>query len=350
MKKTLSVLLAVIMAFSVFGVMAYADDEVYLVYFEDLTATYDTSSYRTDYVGKYEGYEYGVDYWFTVTNADGTTTDIKGEPAYVEVDAGDSLEFTVSVADYVDETSVRVLAFPRTLEATALYDSGTGIPYSTYYIAESSGGTYGIIPTEDMTVTVSEWHLYNDAFMYTFPTSDYYSVERVLLTEWFDDATSLTTEAACTAIFSEIEWNNTKVVYENETFYFKVTLPLDSSYTYHYEDYEVYYTKGTGTSANRVTTYIDPIAHYESDTEWVDYYAIENIDSTVTIKVTGTVTYTLSMLAEFFSDFEFEDLETLDFDSIDFSPLVEYIVRILILIVRILNGFGLSIDISSLIS
>ncbi|MCD7827866.1 MAG: hypothetical protein LUG85_04955 [Clostridiales bacterium] len=350
MKKTLSIILAVVLAFSALTVAVSAAGSSYEVSFID--CPYDVSEYRTDYVGKYMGYEYGVDYWFTITNDDGTTTDVKGWPYNFEVAEGEAFEFTVSIADYIDPTSVKILAYPASLDVSDLYDPDTGKPYEQYYIAASSAGTYGLRPSEDLVVTVSEWHLYNNAFLYDFPSSTYYTTQRV-----FKDVE--------TGTYYTAEWDNTKVIYENETLYFEVIMPYDEgSTTYNYDTYQVYYTLGSGSS--RTTTYLkypatdDADEINERETRYfyedeltgqmylVDVYAIENVQSNVYIKVAGTVTYTLSMLREFFSDFSLEDLDSIDFDSIDFSPIVEYIIRIIILIVKILNGFGLNIDISSI--
>ena len=126
MKKLISFVLAAVMVFSMGAVAAFAAD-TYEVVFEE--CPYDVSEYRTDYIGKYVGYEYGTDYWFTITNEDGTTTDIKGFPYSVEVKAGRALEFVVNVADHVEPSSVRMLAYPQELAAADLYDELTGIQW-----------------------------------------------------------------------------------------------------------------------------------------------------------------------------------------------------------------------------
>lgn len=116
MKKIISVILAMIMVFSIGSVAAFAA-ETYEVVFTEFP--YDIAPYRTDYVGQYEGYEYGTDYWFTIKNADGTTTDIKGYPYSLLVEAGKSIEFTVSVAEYIETSSVKMMAFPAGAEKDA---------------------------------------------------------------------------------------------------------------------------------------------------------------------------------------------------------------------------------------
>lgn len=365
MKKFISVILAVLMIFSIIPISAFALN-TYNITFTDLP--YDIAPYRNDYVGAFMGYEYGTDYWFTITNADGTKTDIKGWPYTVTVYEGDPLEFTVSVADYVDPTSVRALAFPSELivpgvdeannpilTAPDLYDAITGEPYAQYHVAASSGRTFGIKPTRDLTVCVSEYHLYNNAFLYNFPVSDYYTANRVKYRPQYSDPWDIYS--------SKFEWGNTEVIRENETMYFEVRIPMDDpDHVYHYEDYQVYYTTGAG--RDLVTTYLkrpasseNPqavdtrVAHYvvEADeekgvrAEWVDVYKIPNVKTSVNIRVAGTVTYTLEMLREFFRDFDINNLDALDLSTVDFAPMVEYITRVLMLIMKILAGFGLSV-------
>lgn len=349
MKKIISLLLAVVMVLSVGSIAAFAAD-TYEIVFAD--CPYDISSFRTDYIGKYVGYEYGTDYWYTVTNEDGTTTDIKGFPYSIEVKAGKALEFTVSVADYVEPSSVRMLAFPTGTAAAELYEPVTGEPYANFYVASSSANTYGLVPSQDMTVCISEWHLFNDCFLYEFPSSDFYTSSRLQYNEG---------KVNPWETYTPFEWGNTKVVYVNETVFFEVRIPIDGQYDYHYDTYQVYYTKGFG--AEMETVYLkknasekegteaidDRVAHYETDTEWVDIYAIPNADATMKIKVVNTVTYTLSMLAQFFEDFSIENLDDIDLESIDISPMMEYILRLVNLLVKILNGFGLSVSLPSLL-
>lgn len=350
MKKIISVLLAVVMVFSIGSVAAFAAD-TYEVVFAD--CPYDISSFRTDYIGKYVGYEYGTDFWYTVTNEDGTTTDIKGFPYSITVKAGDAIEFTVSVADYVEPSSVRMLAYPTGTAAEALYEPVTGEPYVQYYIAASSANTYGLVPSQDMTVCISEYHLFNDCFLYEFPSSDFYTSNRLQYNAGAVNPWDM---------YTSFEWGNTKVIYVNETVFFEVRIPLDNSqYDYHYDTYQVYYTTGYGSDMETVylkknasekegTEAIDErVAHYETETEWVDVYAIPNADATMQLKIVNTVTYTLDMLAQFFEDFSVENIDDIDFESLDLSPMFEYIVKLLNLIVKILKGFGLDIDLSSLL-
>lgn len=356
MKKIISVFLAVIMLFSAVSIGVYAETEqdhvkIFEVAFTDLP--YDVAPYRTDYVGRYMGYEYGVDYWVTITNKDGTTTDVKGWPYSISVFEGDSLEFTVSVADYVEPQSVKMLAYPTDTAASDLYDNVTGEPYSKYFIKKSVGNTYGVRPTEDMTISLSEYHLYNDCFTYNFPTSEYYSIQRVQY-----NAGAGTPEET----YTEFPWGNTQVIYENETMFVEVRIPMDDpDHKYHYDTYQVYYT--TERIADAEKTYLKTseqtvpdisenpnlVAHYETmgdengkGAEWVDVYKIDNVVPTVDIKVTNVVTYTMAMLKEFFKDFDISN--EIDWDSIDFAPMVEYIARIMALIMKILRGFGVKIN------
>ena len=351
MKKFLSLIMAVVMLFSIGSVAAFAE-ETYSVTFED--CPYDIAPYRTDYIGQYIGYHYGIDYWFTITNKDGTTTDIKGFPYSVDVKAGDSLEFTVSIADYVEPASLRMMAFPTDENVADIYDNFTGAPLEKYSLKKSIGDTYGVIPTQDMTVCLSEYHLYNKCFLYNFPVSKYYEAKRV---QYVPTAEKVEDK------YVDFEWGNTKVIYEKETVYVMVSIPLDDPATeYHYDTYQVYYTTGYG-GDDFVTTYLKKpasekegteavdlrVAHYETDTDWVDIYAVPNADPTMEFKVVNTVTYTLPMLKEFFADFSLENLDSIDLGSLDLGPMVEFVIRLLTMIVKLLNGFGLEIDISSLL-
>ena len=352
MKKIISVILAMIMVFSIGSVAAFAA-ETYEVVFTEFP--YDIAPYRTDYVGQFEGYEYGTDYWFTIKNADGTTTDIKGYPYSLLVEAGKSIEFTVSVAEYIETSSVKMMAFPAGAEKDAdFFNDVSGEPNGKYYISGSKSGTYGIVPKTDMTVCLSEFHLYNKAFIFhEFPVSDYYTANRLFMVD--PDAVNPADR------FAYEEWGNTEVAYENETFFFEVRIPKDDRYDYNYETYHVYYTdsdsileekhylqkpasekEGTEAISNKY-------AHYETETEWVDIYAIPNLPNGVQIKIANTVTYTISMLADFLKDFDLMNLDGIDLSTVDLGPMVEYILKLLNLVVKLLNSFGLNITLPDLL-
>lgn len=352
MKKIISVILAVAMIFSIASVAAFAA-ETYEIVFSEFP--YDIAPYRNDYVGKYEGYEYGVDYWFTITNKDGTTTDIKGYPNSVEVAAGDALEVVVNIADYVEPSSVKLMAFPVGAEKDEdFYNTITGEPNGDYYVARTSIGTYGIKPNEDMTVCISEFHLYNRAFLFDFPSSDFYTANRVFLTN--PEATNPWDQ------FSYEEMGNTEVIFENETLFFEVRMPLDGKYDYHYETYHVYYKADSllaqkqylrqPASEKNGTPEIDErYAHYETETEWVDIYALSNVPYNVEVKVANTVTYTIGMLDQFFQDFDLENLDSIDLGTVDLQPILEYLLRLLNLIIKLLNGlFGLNITLPDILT
>ena len=381
MKKFISVILAVIMIFSVSAVFAFAadaDKETYEITFADFP--YDVRDFRDDYVADYMGYEYGVDYWFSVTNnkdgyitvngiqhpvSAGTTTDIKGAPTSITVEEGTTLEFSVSVADYVEAQTVRVITFPTgtanedlaELDPLSTNLSVTpGEPFAQYYISKSVAGTYGIKPTEDMTVCVSEYHLYNSCFLYDFPTSDFYTANRLIYR-----GEDLSDESLCDLdSYDYVEWGNTRVVYENETLYFEVRMDMNSEYDLHYDTYQVYYiVDDMGSLVGQVSgaekIYLTPIhREYVVDEETgkeeqVDIYAIENVSPYTTIKVTNTVTYTLDMLSQFISDFDLNNLSDIDLDSVDLSPMLALIVRIAKLIVKMLNGFGLNVSLGDIL-
>lgn len=376
MKKIIAVLLTVIMSFGVVSVVAFAVDETtYEVTFADLP--YAIADYRDDYVADYMGYEYGVDYWYVVTHskdasfttkdgeihyvAAGTKTEIKGDPVSITVEAGSAIEFTVEVADYIEAQSVRVIAFATGTDENEIAELdplspnltvNPGEPYENYYIAKSSVGTYGVYPDKDITICVSEYHLYNDCFLYNFPTSDYYTANRVI----YRGADLSEASIKDPASYETVEWGNTKVVYENETLYFEVRLDLDSEYDLHYDTYEVYYLVDelgaiVGEISGAEKVYLEPIYRYidNESNEQVDIYAIENVSKDVVIKVTNTVTYTISMLAELLSDFSLDTLGELDLSAIDMSPMLELLLRIVNLIVKMLNSFGLNVSLGDLL-
>ncbi len=375
-KKIIAVVLAVVMSFAVVSVAAVAADETtYEITFADFP--YDISPYRDDFIADYMGYEYGTDYWFVVTNnedssfttsdgevhnvAAGTSTEIKGDPVSITVKAGSTLEFTVEVADYIEPQTVRVIAFATgtSAEDLAVLDPlsadltvNPGEPYENYYIAKSSVGTYGIKPNKNLTICVSEYHLYNDCFLYEFPASSYYTANRVIFRG--DELTEEYMQSV--ASYETVEWGNTKVIYENETLFFEVRMDLDSEYDLHYDSYEVYYMVDelgslVGELSGTEKVYLDPVCSYEDEetNEQVDIYAIPNVNSDVIIKITNTVTYTVSMLAELLNDFSLDTLSDVDFDSIDMSPMLELMLRLLRLIVKMLNAFGLDVSIEDLI-
>lgn len=372
MKKIISLLLAVIMVFSVSAVFAAAEDDVtyYEVTFEDLP--YDVAPYRNDYVACYMGYEYGEDYWFAISNnedgyitingqkhpvAAGTSTEIKGAPVRVGVEAGKTLEFTVITADHVSDQTLRVIAFPTGTPNDQLTELdpfsptltiNPGEPYEEYYLAKSKQDTYGIKPDKNLTICVSEYHLYNEAFLYEFSSSDFYSASRVLFCgEDINDTQSKDS-------YAHEERGNTRVIYENETLFFEVRMDLNSKYDLHYDTYEVYYMNEplgslVGSVAGTEKVYLDRVYRYhdyDEETgleEQVDIYAIENVSPDVVIKVENTVTYTIDMLGQLISSGD------IDLDSVDLSPMLDLIVRIAKLIVKMLNGFGLNISLGDLL-
>ncbi len=377
MKKLLSAVLAVIMILPVFSVAAFAQSTTYNVTFADFP--YDVAPFRDDFVTDYMGYEYGIDYWYVITHNEdgfividdekrpvtaGTTTEIKGKPDRITVTAGETLEFSVKVADYVEAQTVRVLAFETGLNVNELADLDPyssnltitpGEPYEQFYLPKTSNNTYGIRPTQDITICVSEYHLFNKCFLYDFPSSDFYTANRLFFCgetlDDFEDSSSYKYE----------RWGNTKVIYENETLFFEVRMDLNSEYDLHYDTYQVYYMVDdlgalVGSLSGTEKVYLSRIYRYtdvDEETgkeEQVDIYAVNNVSPYVQIKVTNTVTYTIGMLAQFVSDFDLNNLSDLDLDSVDMSPMLELVVRIAKLIVKLLSSFGLQISLGDILS
>lgn len=361
MKKITAIILSMIMIFSIASIAVYAEnEETYEIVFADFP--YDVSPYRNDYVGKYEGYEYGVDYWFTITNKDGTTTDIKGYPFSIEVEAGDAFEFVVNYAEYIEPSSVKVMAFPVGADNDAdFYNTITGEPNGGYYIKRSAAGTYGLVPKKDMTICLSEFHLYNKAYLLEFPESPYYTINRVYLVDP-DNSDSLEG-------YAYDEMGNTEIAYQNETYFFEVRIPRDGKYKYNYETYHVYYKedsllaesvylkrpaseKDETPAINKVVAsnrYLIDRGEVAEDEDQVEIFAIENLPANIEIKVANVVKYDISMLAEFLSDFDLMNLESIDLSTVDLEPMLEYILRIFNLLVKILNSFGLDIGLGDLL-
>ena len=352
MKKVISVILSIVMLFSIVSISVIAAD-TYEVVFSDFP--YDASPYRNDYVGKYEGYEYGTDYWFTMTNKDGTTTDIKGYPFSVNVSAGDALEFVVNTAEYIEPSSVKIMAFPVGADnAEDFYDKVTGEPIGNYYIKRSAAGTYGIVPKEDMTICLSEFHLYNKAYLLEFAESPYYTMNRVFLVD--PEATDPWD------MYGYSDRGNTEVAYQNETLFFEVRIPIDGAYKYNYNTYHVYYKedsllaksvylKKPASDKDETPEISKSVAKYETldGTEFVEIFAIPNLPANVEIKVANVVTYNISMLGEFLKDFDLMNMESIDLSTVDLEPMLEYLLRLLNLVVKLLNSFGLNISLGDLI-
>lgn len=389
MKKTskiFSVILAVLMILTSLSVAAFAVDTTYTVTFEDENAIYDGLQGRTDFIAQNQGYTLGKEYWFTVTNKDGTTTDVK-EPTSFTVNKGDYIEFTVTTAYYVEPQTVRVITF-GTDDTTAddIFNTDTvGEPNAQYYIQPSSSKTYGILPEKNMTVCLSEFHLYNDCFLPTFVSSNYYTMKRVQentdeqITYWYDDGnggytSSLSYNETKTLIktdnrrFTDFNYGNTKVVYIGETILFEVSIPTnDAKHTYHLDSYQVYYLKSqrdadgniikdsnnnaiqdkvylktnefTNEDTGVTQEAVAPYASYETPTNHVDVYKIENMDSTVKIKVVGVVTYNIGMIGEFIKSMSSGDINFDDLQNIDVDPIVLWFQKLISLITKIIAAF-----------
>ena len=148
----------------------------------------------------------------------------------------------------------------------------------------------------------------------------------------------------------------------NETVFFEVRLPIeDGKHKYNRETYHVYYTDGDSLLAEKIylrmpasekngTEEIDKrITHYETETEWVDIYAIPNMPEDAEIKIANTVTYNISMLGEFLADFDLMNLDSIDLSTVDIEPMLGYILRLVNLVVKLLNSFGLNITLPDLL-
>ena len=355
MKKVISVILSIVMLFSIVSISVIAAD-TYEIVFSDFP--YDASPYRNDYVGRYEGYEYGTDYWFTITNKDGTTTDIKGYPYSVEVSAGDVLEFVVKFADYIEPSSVKIMAYPVGADkADDFYDKVTGDPIGDYYIKRSAAGTYGILPKEDMTICLSEFHLYNKAYILEFAESPYYTARKVSLV---DPENSDSLDG-----YAYNEKGNTEVAYQNETYFLEIRIPNDGAYKYNYDSYHVYYKEDSllaqsvyvkrpasekdGTPAISCVVASNIETFEETGDDLVEILAIPNLPANAEIKIANVVTYDISMLGEFLKDFDLMNMDSIDLSTVDLEPMLAYLLRLLNLVVKLLNSFGLDISLGDLV-
>ena len=155
------------------------------------------------------------------------------------------------------------------------------------------------------------------------------------------------------------EMGNTEVVYQNETLFFEVRIPIDGAYKYNYDTYHVYYKedsllaesvylKRPASEEDGTPAINKAVASYETPdgTEFVEIFAIPNLPANVEIKIANVVTYNISMFAQFLSDF---DLTNLDLSTVDLEPVLAYVVRLLNLLVKLLNSFGLEIDLGDLL-
>lgn len=329
MKKVISVLLAVLMMFSVFSVCAFAAGE-YTVTFTDMDYA---TKFRDDQIGR-RGYTLGKDYYFTYTDASGKTVEVKTDGTTVKVPAGKSFACSVVLAEYVEPTTLRVMAYPTSSSVSSLYDSITGEPYGKYSVDPSSNSTYGIIVNEDMTVSVSEYHLYNDGFLYNLKGNKYFTVTR-LNDNGKGDIGDLNYEAV----------KNERIIYYHQDLYFMVTLPSpeqDSKHTYNYDTYTVTYTQKTRGEVVKQET-LTPI--WTSDDGYSKIYCAKDCYYDVTISINKVVDFSFDLLKEVFEDLKNEDIDisnigSLNFGAFDLTSLLEWLNKFIKLIRNILAGFG----------
>lgn len=329
MKKVISVVLAVIMMLSALSVLAFAAD-TYTVTFTDMDYA---TKYRDDQIGR-RGFTLGKDYYFTYTDASGNTVEVKTDGTQVKVPANRAFSCFVVLADYVEPTTLRVMAYPSSSSVSSLYDPIDGAPYGKYSVDKSSDSSFGIIVKEDMTISVSEYHLYNDGFLYSLKGNKYFNVTRLN-----DNGKGTIGDKNYEAVLNE------RIIYWHQDLYFMVTLPSpesDTKHTYNYDTYTVTYTqklKGNVVKQEVLT----PI--WTSDDGLSKIYCAEDCYNNVSISINGVVDFTFDMIKEVLDDLKNEDIDienigSMNFGAFDLTSLLAWFNSLMKLLRNLLAGFG----------
>lgn len=388
MKKLMAILMTLCLAIGMVSIAtsSVAAASYVTIFFTDLDyatgyvtvngTTYE--HYRSDQPGQ-EGFTYGTDYWFGYITSDmedageeeivlSTLAEMNAASGTIMVTSGGYIAITVYVADYVEDSTVRVLAYPtaETFGATGTgtdgntytyYDEETGIFNTSYIISQNSAGTYAVDcdgSTEQITISLDEYHLYNDGILYEFYSNDYFDVTRV----YYDDYTNLTD-------YSDYNYaTGTLIVYYHSDIYFEVSIDEENIDSTNPDTYTVNLTL-TDADGESTTEELEPV--YETDYVTINgeevsltrvYCVPDFYSEAVSISITGIVDLTISMIPEFLEEL-MSSIESGSIDSVvssytfmgmDFSGIVEFFQKILKLISNMLAAFGLDIDLTSLFS
>ena len=329
MKKVISVVLSVIMMLSALSVLAFAAD-TYTVTFTDMDYA---TKYRDDQIGR-RGFTLGKDYYFTYKDSSGKTVEVKKDGTQVKVPAGRAFSCFVVLADYIEPTTLRVIAYPASSPVASLYDPIDGAPYGKYSVDKSSDSSYGIIVKQDMTLSVSEYHLYNDGFLYSLKGNKYFDVTRLN-----DNGKGTIGDKNYEPVLNE------RLIYWHQDLYFMVTLPApetDTKHSYNYDTYTVTYTqklKGEVVKKEVLT----PV--WTSADGLQKIYCAKDCYNDISISINGVVDFTFDMIKEVFEDLkkgniDMENIGSLNFGAFDLTALISWINGLIKLIKNILAGFG----------
>ena len=416
----LALTLSLLFTFSIVFVSAGAASNV-TVTFSDLPydiAADPTSPTRTDWpaISSNQGYSLGKEYMFAFPekDEDGRIMYVVRDGEYAaQVAVGGTIEFKVAVASYIESSTVKILTYPTGTPAASLYKAKTGEPKSDYIITSSSQsssnlvsspnaprylnaetgeyeilegytlfpnqtGIYGLKPDKDLTVNVSEYHMYNTGFALSLEgTADYtlakylynpngafsyvydkngepefsseYSAGRVFYgvygVDYLDSA-----DPNHYKVWRDNDYAN-KIIYYGEPVYIGIEIPKTTAKkTYHHDTYTLSYSGSSGLlgmipGVGSVTLkdeqgYTDAFVFgYETDHSYVDIYKLENLTKNPTFTAEGISELDFSDLADLISG----DASLSDLTGKTTSGLLSFFVKFFNLIKKILAGLGVKI-------
>lgn len=435
-RKSIAVTLvfSIIFAFSVLFTSAGAASKVTIKFAElpyDIAAD-PTSPTRTDWpaISANQGYTLGKEYKFAFPETDeyGKTFYVVQDGEYsVDVARGSSIEFKVAVAAYVEPTTVKVLVYNTGTSAASLYNAKTGEPKSDYVIAPNAQsadnlsshpdtpyvynaetgayealegytlapgatGIFALSPnnnTQNLTVNVSEYHLYNTGFLlnledgadyslakYTYnPNGQFYYVyDKDGEPEFGTDYSAGrkyygiygidyldSTDPNHYKVMRDDDYAN-KIIYTGETVYVGIEIPKTTAKkTYHHDTYTLSYSSGglfgflpgansvvlkDKASYNPGGTVISDLGYtdkfvfgYETDHSYVDIYKIEGLSQSPTFTADGVSDLDLSDLTGIITG----ETSLSDLTGKSMSGFINFFKKFFNLIKKILSGLGISI-------
>ena len=443
LKKSLAVFMSVIMlaSFTALFSTSFAATS-YNVTFKDLP--YDiiadaTKPARTDWPALNQGYTLGVEYRFAFATPvddddDPSTADkimfvVEDGEVTKSVQSGKALEFKIAVKEYVAPSSVQVLAFPSTTNASDLYNHTTGEPKNDYIIQASNAvrdklvsdasiprvldsetgeykelegytlapgdlGIYAVLPTKNLTICVSEYHMYNHGFMLTLDDGADYTLDKYtynpdgyfqyvyddgngnpIFNEEYISSYKYYGVAGIDYIRSDIEDPSsyykltkdtsykTRMIYYGEPVYIGIEIPkTNAKKTYHHDTYTLSYSdtaglfgvlpsqdttvlKGEPVYNEAGTVVIDNgysdafVFTYETDHSYVDIYKFDKLAGSPTFTAEGVSELDLSDITGLFTG----DTELSDLMGKGTSGIISFFKKLFNLIKKILSGLGVSL-------
>lgn len=442
-RKTLAIFMVVIMlsAFTALFSTSFAAAS-YNVTFKDLPYDIITDASkpaRTDWPALNQGYTLGVEYRFAFATPvdddnDPSTADkimfvVEDGEVTKSVQSGKALEFKIAVKEYVAPSSVQVLAFPSTTTASDLYNHTTGEPKSDYIIQSSNAvrdklvsdaniprvydsatgeytelegytlapgdlGIYAVLPTKNLTICVSEFHMYNHGFMLTLDDGADYTLAKYtykpdgyfqyvyddgngnpVFNEEYISSYKFYGVAGVDYIRSDIEDPSsyykitkdtsykTRMIYYGEPVYIGIEIPkTNAKKTYHHDTYTLSYSdtaglfgmlpsqdtkvlKGEPVYNETGTVVIDNgysdafVFTYETDHSYVDIYKFDKLAGSPTFTAEGVSELDLSDITGLFTG----DTSLSDLTGKGMGNIIGFFKKLFNLIKKILSGLGVSL-------